>query len=427
MNILLLGAGGREHALTWKISRSPLCRKLFIAPGNAGTALHGENADLDLLDAEAIAGFSLDNDVDMVVVGPEEPLVKGLGDHFAGREELKHILFIGPGAEGARLEGSKAFAKAFMQRHHIPTAAYRAFTCDTMQEGLDFISTLSPPYVLKADGLAAGKGVVICSYQDEAASTLKEMLCEGLFGEASRTVIIEEFLKGREISAFVMTDGNTYKILPSAKDYKRVGEKDTGANTGGMGAVSPVPFANNQLMDKIEQRIIIPTIKGLKEEKISYCGFLFFGLMVVDSDPYVIEYNARMGDPEAEVIIPRMDFDLAELMIAACRGKLQEYEMRLSSQHAVTVMLTSGGYPGEFDKGFEISGIDKVSDAKIFYAGIKQDGNRLLTNGGRVIAITSLADNLEDAMATSYKNARIIDFKGKYYRRDIGKDLLKIT
>ncbi len=427
MNILLLGAGGREHALAWKISGSPLCRKLFVAPGNAGTAMHGENTGLDIRDAEAIAGFALDNDVDMVVAGPEEPLVKGLGDHFATREELKHILFVGPGADGARLEGSKAFAKAFMQRHHIPTAAYRAFTCDTVQEGLDFINTMTPPYVLKADGLAAGKGVVICSHRDEAERTLKEMLCDGLFGEASSTVVIEAFLKGREISAFILTDGNTYKILPSAKDYKRVGEKDTGANTGGMGAVSPVPFADNQLMEKIEQRIIIPTINGLKKEKISYCGFLYFGLMVVDTDPYVIEYNIRMGDPEAEVMIPRMDSDLVELMEAACRGNLQEYEIRISPQYALTVMLTSGGYPGEYDKGFEISGIGQVSGARLFYAGVKQDNDRLLTNGGRVIAVTSLAGNLDDARASAYNNARVIDFKGKYYRRDIGKDLLKRT
>lgn len=424
MNILLLGGGGREHAMAWKISLSPLCNKLFIAPGNAGTALCGENVAISPNDHKAIGRFAVEHAIDMVVVGPEEPLVKSLGDFFASRKELEDILFMGPGSAGAQLEGSKAFAKSFMQRHNIPTAAYKAFTCDTLKDGLAFIDSLMPPYVLKADGLAAGKGVVICSTKEEAESTLNDMLCGAMFGEASRTVVIEEFLKGREMSVFVATDGNTYRILPAAKDYKRVGEKDTGANTGGMGSISPVPFASHQLMNRIEQRIILPTIDGLKSEGIPYCGFIFFGLMVVGQEPYVIEYNVRLGDPEAEAILSRVDSDFAELIQLCCQGRLHEYTLKLSARYAVSVMLTSGGYPDEFDKGFEIFHTERASACRLFYAGVKEKDGKLLTNGGRVIAVTSVAATLEDAMALAYDNARIIDFKGKYYRRDIGKDLL---
>ncbi len=424
MNILLLGSGGREHALAWKISSSPLCKQLYVAPGNAGTALCGNNVQLDMKDTQALADFALSADIGMVVVGPEDPLVNGLADYFRGHGRLRHILFVGPGAAGAKLEGSKAFAKGFMQRHQIPTAAYETFTKDTLEEGLAFIDRLQPPYVLKADGLAAGKGVIICSSKDEAHKVLNEMLCHSMFGKASNTVVIEEFLDGRELSAFVITDGNTYRMLPAAKDYKRVGEKDTGANTGGMGAVSPVPFAGRMLTDRIEERIIKPTIDGLKREMISYCGFLFFGLMVVDDNPYVIEYNVRLGDPEAEGILPRMDFDVVEMMRAACVSGLHAVNADISPRHALTVVLASGGYPGEYRKGFEINNTDKVDGSQLFYSGVKQENDRLLTNGGRVMAVTSLAATLEEAMDITYNNAMVIDFKGKYYRRDIGRDLL---
>ncbi len=424
MNILLLGGGGREHAMAWKISSSPLCTKLFIAPGNAGTALCGENVDINPNDHKAIGRFAAGHAIDMMVVGPEEPLVKGLADYFAKRRELKDILFMGPGSAGAQLEGSKAFAKSFMQRHQIPTAAYKTFTCESIEEGLAFIDSLMPPYVIKADGLAAGKGVVICSTKQEAEETLNEMLCGAMFGEASRTVVIEEFLKGVEMSVFIVTDGITYRILPSAKDYKRIGEKDTGANTGGMGSVSPVPFANQQLMQRIEQRIIQPTIKGLNKEGIPYRGFIFFGLMIVGKDPYVIEYNVRLGDPEAEAILTRMDSDFAVLMQFCCQGRLQDYTLELSPRYAVSVVLASGGYPDQFDKGFEIFHTERASACRLFYAGVQEKEGKLLTSGGRVMAVTSVAATLEDAMALAYDNARIIDFKGKYYRRDIGKDLL---
>ncbi|TVR38947.1 MAG: phosphoribosylamine--glycine ligase [Bacteroidia bacterium] len=424
MRILLIGGGGREHALAWKMAESPLCDKLFIAPGNPGTALHGENVPLDIHDKASIGDFALSNDINMVVVGPEVPLVQGLGDHFAADSKLRDILFVGPQAAGARLEGSKAFAKAFMKQHHIPTAGYQTFTCESLQEAYRFVESLSPPYVIKADGLAAGKGVIICSTPEEAKDTIEEMLCNNRFGDASKTVVIEEFLEGREMSVFVITDGNSWKLLPAAKDYKRIGEKDTGANTGGMGAVSPVPFAGPQLMKRIEQRIIQPTISGLKAENIPFTGFIFFGLMVVEDDPYVIEYNVRLGDPEAEVVLPRISSDIVAMMEAAACGRLQDYNVRIINDYAICVVITSGGYPDEFEKGFTVTGLDQVSGSHLFFAGLKHDDNRLVTGGGRVIAITSTGADFHQAREKTYKNARIVDFKGKYYRRDIGKDLI---
>ncbi len=425
MNILLIGAGGREHAMAWKIARSPLCEKLYIAPGNPGTELCGENVPLDPLSFESIADFALENDIQMVVVGPEEPLVKGLGDHFKKDERLRDILFVGPASEGAKIEGSKSFAKEFMKRHGIPTAAYRSFTRETVNDGVDFINSLEPPYVLKADGLAAGKGVIICSSAGEAVGTLREMLCESKFGEASSKVVIEEFLKGVEISVFVITDGSSYTMLPSAKDYKRVGEKDTGANTGGMGAVSPVPFADQKIMEKIEHGIVKPTIEGLHRDGIPYCGFIFFGLMISGGEPYVIEYNVRLGDPEAEVILPRLESDLVELMQAACKGGLKGKTARVSPGSAVTVILASGGYPEAYGKGYQITGTDDLADAVLFYPGVKEKDGMLLTNGGRVMAVTALGSSHEEAMSRAYSNARKVDFRGMYYRRDIGRDLLK--
>lgn len=424
MRILLIGGGGREHALAWKMAESPLCHKLFIAPGNPGTAFYGENVPLDIHDRESIGDFALSNAINMVVVGPEVPLVQGLADHFAADSKLRNILFVGPQAAGARLEGSKAFAKAFMERHHIPTAGYQTFTHETLQEANRFIESLSPPYVIKADGLAAGKGVIICSTTEEAKETLEEMLQNNRFGEASKTVVIEEFLEGREMSVFVITDGRSWKLLPSAKDYKRVGEKDTGANTGGMGSVSPVPFAGPQLMKRIEQRIIQPTISGLQSENIPFTGFIFFGLMIVGDDPYVIEYNVRLGDPEAQVVLPRISSDIVAMMEASASGRLQDYNIRIINDYAICVVLTIGGYPDEFEKGFAVTGLDQVSGSHLFFAGLKQDNNRLVTDGGRVIAITSTGADFHRTREKTYKNARVVDFKGKYYRRDIGKDLI---
>lgn len=424
LTILLIGAGGREHTLAWKISQSPRCKKLYIAPGNAGTALHGQNVNLDVSGFAAIARFVTDHQIDMVVVGPEEALVKGLGDYFAAEPSLKHVLFVGPGSQGARLEGSKAFAKEFMQRHQIPTARYRQFTRETLSEGKAFLCELQAPYVLKADGLAAGKGVIISHDLVEAQETLEQMLADEMFGEASRTVVIEEFLDGIELSVFAITDGKSYRMLPEAKDYKRVGEGDSGPNTGGMGAVSPVPFADKKFMQKVEQRIVIPTIEGLAKEKIPYTGFLFFGLMVVKGEPYVIEYNVRMGDPETEVVIPRLESDLTELLEDAARGSLDEVTLRVSPKVAATVMLTSGGYPGEYQKGFPVTNLQEAPGSLLFYAGVQQVGSSLVTSGGRVLAITSLAPDLPRALEQSYQQAQRIDFFGKYYRRDIGKDLI---
>lgn len=425
MKVLLLGGGGREHAMAWKISQSLLCEQLFIAPGNAGSALCGKNVALNILDFPSVGTFALEEQIDMVVVGPEEPLVKGIADYFAADEHLKDIMFLGPRSSGARLEGSKAFAKSFMEKHHIPTAAYRSFSSEQAEEGVEFIMKRMPPYVLKADGLAAGKGVVISNDTHEAVTTFREMLSGNLFGEAARTVVVEEFLSGVELSVFVLTDGNTYSMLPSAKDYKRVGEHDTGANTGGMGAVSPVPFADEKVMERIKKRVVEPTISGIKADGIPYCGFLFFGLMIVDGYPYVIEYNVRLGDPEAEVILPRLRSDLLEMMQLCCKKGLQAYTASLSPQTAITLMLCSGGYPGSYQKGMVITGLENQRETRLFYAGVRKTGDQLLTNGGRVMAVTATAPDLEIARTNAYNSAKKIDFKGKYYRRDIGLDLLK--
>lgn len=422
MNILLLGNGGRENALGWKIAQSKSVKKLYIAPGNAGTDLIGENVNISAVDFIAIKEFVLKNDVDMVVVGPEEPLVRGIYDFFRDDEKLKSILVIGPSKEGARLEGSKDFAKRFMQRHNIPTARYQSFTLDELNDAYKFLEQLNAPYVLKADGLAAGKGVLIIHDIEEAKKELKGML-DGMFGEASRTVVIEEFLSGIECSVFVLTDGNSYKILPVAKDYKRIGEGDTGLNTGGMGAVSPVSFADGVFMDKVEKRIVIPTVEGLKKDNIDYKGFIFLGLINVGGEPMVIEYNVRMGDPETEVVIPRIKSDLVDLLNGVAKGTLATINLEIDSRYCTTVMLVSGGYPGNYQKGKTITGLDNVNGSLLFHAGTKTDGNSVTTNGGRVIAVSSYGETKNEALHLSYKNASVIEFDGKYYRKDIGFDL----
>lgn len=424
MNILILGSGGREHALADKITTSPLCTGLFIAPGNAGTALLGKNIQLDPNDFSAVKALVLKETIGMVVVGPEAPLVGGIVDFFAQDEALKAIPIIGPSAGGAQLEGSKAFAKAFMQRHDIPTASYATFGQEQLQEAISYLEAHPMPVVLKADGLAAGKGVLICNTLEEAKQEIKEML-SGKFGEASSTVVIEQFLSGIEFSVFVLTDGNEYVLLPEAKDYKRVGEGDTGLNTGGMGAVSPVPFVDGTMMAKVSSRIIEPTIKGIKEEKIKYTGFIFFGLIVVNGDPFVIEYNCRLGDPETEVIIPRLQTDLVELMHAAWYGKLSSMIVQLDSRFAVTIVLASGGYPGPFEKGKTIKGLDQTDGSRIFHAGTSIYDKSVITTGGRVLAITSMGSNLKRALEKSLVNAETIQFEGKYFRRDIGIDLIQ--
>ena len=423
MNVLVLGSGGREHALSWKIAQSSLCEKLFIAPGNAGTAQLGENVNISATDFESLKTFVIDNEIEMLVVGPEDPLVKGIYDFFKNDEVLSEVCVIGPSQEGAQLEGSKEYSKQFMQRHDIPTAAYDSFTKDSLNKGYDFLETLSPPYVLKADGLAAGKGVLIINDLEEAKRELKAMLADAKFGDASSKVVIEEYLDGIELSVFVLTDGNNYKILPSAKDYKRIGEGDTGLNTGGMGAISPVPFADKFFIERVEDRIIKPTIKGLQEEEIEYKGFIFIGLMNVNGDPKVIEYNVRMGDPETEVVIPRIKSDLLNLFKGISNGTFGEQDFYVDEDVATTVMLVSGGYPESYEKGKGISGLEEVENSIVFHAGTRKEEDKVLTNGGRVMAITSFGRTIEEALSKSFDNAEKVKFDGKYYRKDIGFDL----
>jgi phosphoribosylamine--glycine ligase len=422
MNILLLGSGGREHALAWKIAQSDHLTKLFIAPGNAGTSEAGTNVDLNPNDFPSVKNFVVENNIEMVVVGPEEPLVRGIKDFFLNDPFIAHIPVIGPGRHGAMLEGSKEFAKEFMQRHNIPTARYFSVTSENIEEGFSFLESLKAPYVLKADGLAAGKGVLILNDINEAKDELKAML-DGKFGDAGNTVVIEEFLSGIELSVFVLTDGHASLILPEAKDYKRIGENDTGLNTGGMGAVSPVPFAGSEFMKKVKDRIVLPTVEGLKEDNIPYKGFIFIGLMNVDGDPYVIEYNVRMGDPESEVVIPRIKSDLVDLFKAVAAGELKTKSLKVIDRTATTVMLVSGGYPGSYEKGKKITGLDKVQDCIVFHAGTKKAGDDIVTNGGRVLAVTAFGSDKNDALKVSYRNAALIDFDKKYYRTDIGFDL----
>ncbi len=424
MNILLLGSGGREHAFAWKLSRSKRCSRLYIAPGNAGTSAHGENVAVNPLDFPAVGQFCLDKNIDMLVVGPEEPLVRGIWDYFQENERLRSIPVIGPSKAGAVLEGSKAWSKQFMQRHKIPTAAYREFTGENLETGLEYLKKHTLPIVLKADGLAAGKGVVICQSHREAEAEFREML-GGKFGTAGHRVVVEEFLSGIEFSVFVLTDGKTYKILPEAKDYKRIGEGDKGPNTGGMGAVSPVPFVDEAMWEKVRERIIEPTVKGLRKEKIPYRGFIFFGLIRVDGEPYVIEYNCRMGDPETEAVLPRLKNDLVTLFENCAKGTLGRVRIRMDSRVATTVFLVSGGYPGNYEKGKTISGLDKVKGSIAFHAGTTLSAaGDVVTSGGRVIALTSFGKDITAAVRKSKRNAKVVDFAGKYYRRDIGKDLL---
>ena len=422
MNVLLVGSGGREHALAWKMTQSPKLEKLFIAPGNAGTAQVGVNVNIKATDFEALGNFCVENNVSMLIVGPEEPLVKGICNYFKSTPKLTHISVIGPDKQGALLEGSKEFAKKFMIKYDIPTAKYKSFTKDSLTEAVDFLKTLKPPYVLKADGLAAGKGVVILNDINEAKKELEEMF-SGKFGEAGIKVVIEEFLSGIEVSVFVVTDGESYVILPEAKDYKRVGEKDSGLNTGGMGSVSPVPFADEVFMQKVEERIIKPTINGLKKEAINYCGFIFFGLIKVGNEPYVIEYNARMGDPETEVVMPRIKSDILDMFEAVVAKKLSGYKIEVDPRTATAVMLVSGGYPEAYQNGKKIENLDAVKNSVVFHAGTKQDGSTIVTNGGRVLAVTSFGNSIEEAIAISNRNADLIKFEGKHFRHDIGFDL----
>tara|TARA_E500000331_G_scaffold358490_1_gene425812 strand:- start:14499 stop:15770 length:1272 start_codon:yes stop_codon:yes gene_type:complete len=423
MKILLIGSGGREHAFAWKITQSSSCNKLFIAPGNAGTAQIGTNVDIPVNNFEALKKFAINEEIEMLVVGPEDPLVNGIFDFFKADESLQHIIVIGPSKEGARLEGSKEFAKEFMQKYDIPTAAYQSFNKENLEEGYAFLESLSPPYVLKADGLAAGKGVLILDNLEDAKREIKSMIADAKFGKASSKVVVEEFLSGIELSVFVLTDGNSYKILPSAKDYKRIGEGDTGLNTGGMGAISPVPFADRFFMEKVETEIIKPTIDGLKEEGILYQGFIFIGLILEGKEAKVIEYNVRMGDPETEVVIPRIKSDLVHLFKGIGDGTFSEKDLHINEDTATTVILVSGGYPEKYEKGKVITGLEDVENSIAFHAGTKSSGEAILTNGGRVLAITSFGKDIENALSKSFTNAEKISYEGKYYRKDIGFDL----
>ncbi len=426
MNVLIIGSGGREHALAWKIKQSPKLGQLFIAPGNAGTAALGKNVALDVSDFAGLGAFALEHSIKMVVVGPEVPLVEGLADHFRDTAGLEGITVIGPDARGAMLEGSKDFAKAFMVRHGIPTARYQTFGHAELGEAQQFLSTLEPPFVLKADGLAAGKGVLICKTSEEARKELRNLLVDRPFGKASEKVVIEEFLHGIEISAFVLTDGENFLALPSAKDYKRIGEGDTGPNTGGMGSVSPVPFATEEFNRKVNDRIILPTIQGLISEGIDYRGFIFFGLMNVGGDPFVIEYNARMGDPEAETVIPRIKNDLLELFVATGNRQLDRHSLETDPRYAAAVMLVSEGYPGHYEKNKPVAGLEKVSDSLVFHAGTTTgEGGQVVTTGGRVMAVTSFDDQLPLAFLKSYRSAAVVDFENKSFRKDLGQDLLR--
>lgn len=427
MNILLLGSGGREHAFARSLAASPRCTSLYIAPGNAGTALHGTNVDVSPNDFGKLKEFCLERNISMVVVGPEDPLVNGVTDFFEGDASLKSIPVIGPSKAGATLEGSKDFSKAFMKRHDVPTAAYESFTFAGLEEGYKFLETLRPPYVLKADGLAAGKGVLIIDELEEAKAELKSMLGDAKFGKAGEKVVIEEFLHGIEVSVFVLTDGKNYKILPEAKDYKRIGDGDKGLNTGGMGAVSPVPFVDATFMRKVEERIVKPTIDGLVKENIGYRGFIFIGLMNVNGEPYVIEYNCRMGDPETEAVLPRIQTDFVELMDAVAKQQLDTITLEIDPRTSVTVVMVSGGYPGNYEKGFEITHLDKAGGTVVFHAGTKASGNKVVTSGGRVLALTSLGKSIEEAREQSYAAALAINFDYAYYRKDIGLDLMALA
>lgn len=423
MNVLLLGSGGREHAIAWKLFQSENLKKLYIAPGNPGTAKLGTNLNLNLSDFESLKNAALHYQIDMVIVGPEEPLVHGISDSFSSDTRTKEILVIGPSSQGAMLEGSKDFAKQFMLRHNIPTARFQTFVNGEENNADRFLATLKPPYVIKADGLAAGKGVVILSDIHDASLTVREFF-NGKFGEASKKLVIEEFLPGIELSVFVITDGNSFLILPEAKDYKRIGDSDTGPNTGGMGAISPVPFADADFMKKVETRVIIPTIKGLQKENIPYQGFIFFGLMNVAGDPYVIEYNVRMGDPETEAVFPRIESDMLEVFEKTGKKLLHQCKISISQQVASTVILVSKGYPGDYEKGKIITGIDSLKDVIAFQAGTKMDDGNIITSGGRVIALTGMGNSIEDALAKSYKATETIQYEGKYFRKDIGRDLI---
>lgn len=427
MNILLLGSGGREHAFAWKIVQSPLCTKLFVAPGNAGTAELAENVSISSTDFKAIHQFILSHSIELVVVGPEEPLVKGLVDFLHSQPETHNIPIVGPSQLGATLEGSKDFSKRFMLRNQVPTAAYETFTAEQIEEGLAYLETQRLPIVLKADGLAAGKGVLICQTLEEARTSLKEMLLEAKFGDASSKVVVEEFLTGIELSVFVATDGKSYKILPEAKDYKRIGEGDTGLNTGGMGAVSPVIFADQAFMKKVEELVVKPTISGLEKEKIDFKGFLFIGLMNKDGEPFVIEYNVRMGDPETEAVLPRIESDFVELLLGIGTGTLVDYDLKISSKYATTVVMVSGGYPGSYEKGFPISLPESTENGIIFHAGTSRNSNNEIVNqGGRVIAVTGLGDTLDKALESAFSTVGKISWNKAYFRKDIGQDILKL-